>query len=524
MYQKSCEASSAAEKNILAIFSPKVTSFGCNVCREFIGLTGRGRVYGLCTGPESVRSSVASELGDVCGRLWRMEHEEARWIAEPVTEADLEQFDRDYPPGTFGKTITADRRVGYGFVRGGRVRPDHLADACARDSNVVPQRYTIGLYKFVMEVFEEARPDIVFCYAVAGAPAVALAEVCRALGVPFAHLVPSRLGNRFMIDSSDLSLFEPVAARFQLALKDPSTIGNERQEARKYIASFRQKPEAPDYQKYSDVRLGAQTALKTTVSTAVSLARQVVRPPKTDQGDRLLNAQRSLFHLVSVWRKYLLSSRQFHSIDGLPDRFVYFPLHVDPEASTMVKSPWHTDQISIIEALAKSIPANMSLVVKEHLPMLGMRPRGFYDQIKRMPGVFLLGPQHDNFKLLNKARLTAVITGTAAWEAMCLGKPALVIGTSPFLAIGEGVVQESSPELLPDAVARALSTPPVSDEILETYIAALFAESFELPISLYWAKLDKKDEPLRIAVAHRIAEDLVKRMEEATTVSLAQQA
>ncbi len=514
MHQKTFNAPTKTGKNILALFAPKFTSFGCHIGREFVQSTGAGKVFGLCTGPSSVKHKVANELGDLCGKLWLLGDEEERWISEPVSESDLEKFDRDYPPGTFGKTITADRRIGQGFVRGGLSRPDLLADSCARNNNVVSQRYIVGLYKFLSSVFEQAQPDIVFCYGVAGAPAVAMAELCRAHSIAFAHLVPMRLGNRFMIDSGELSLFEPVARRFRLACEDQTQLHAERSEARQYIASFRQKPETPDYQKFSNARLGAQSALRTTARTLVSLARQVVRPPEGNSADHKLHARRSLFQLETVWRKRLFSRSQFDSIDSIPKQFVYFPLHVDPEASTMVKAPWHTDQISIIEALAKSLPAQLSLVVKEHLPMLGLRPKAFYEQISRMPRVFLLGPEHDGLKLVNKAKLTAVITGTAAWEAMCLGKPALIIGTSPFLAIKEGVVHQPSLALLPEAIVRALSMPPIADEVLEAYIAALFAESFELPTSLYWGKSDERDEHFRIGVAKRIASDLAVRMAE----------
>jgi hypothetical protein len=39
----------------------------------------------------------------------------------------------------------------------------------------------------------------------------------------------------------------------------------------------------------------------------------------------------------------------------------------DPESSTMVLAEKHTDQMAVIEAIAKSMPVGMRLVVKEHI-------------------------------------------------------------------------------------------------------------------------------------------------------------
>ena len=118
--------------------------------------------------------------------------------------------------------------------------------------------------------------------------------------------------------------------------------------------------------------------------------------------------------------------------------------------------------------------------------MLRLRPRGFYRQIANMPRVILLGPEHSSFDLIGKAKLTAVITGTSAWEALLLGKPALIIGDSPFLSIGEGFVHEPDLSLLPHAIKAALSSPPASDETLTLRIAATSTESFKTPSSLLW--------------------------------------
>ena len=493
-------------KSLLMPFSPKFDHFGCDVARAFLAKSGGGRVHGLCTGSRDVHEHVAAELGAFGGRFWRLEDEVLTWLAAPASNDELQAIERDLGPGAFGRIVTADRRVGRGFVRGGLTRPDRIGRSVSRDPATAAQRYVNGLYRFLQTVLQETEPDVVFCYAVAGAPAVALAELCRVRNIPFCRLTPTRIGNKYIVDSDMAGRQACVARRFERARDgseplEPSLL----EEAREKLVGFRATPIQPGYVKRANKS---------------GLLRQVLLLPlhclkEISQGRWPgLDAARLLFKIWAAWRRTFAGRASFSSLDDLSTSYIYFPLHVDPEASTMVLSPWHTDQIAVIEALAKAAPAQMQIVVKEHAPMLGLRPRGFYRQIARMPRVTLLNPDYSTFDLIEKSQLTAVITGTAAWEAMLLGRPALIIGDSPFLSIGEGFVYERDLTRFPRAIESALATPPASDEILTLYIAALQSQAFELPISLLWGDYGAHSADQRHAVSAAIANEIVRILEE----------
>jgi hypothetical protein len=169
---------------------------------------------------------------------------------------------------------------------------------------------------------------------------------------------------------------------------------------------------------------------------------------------------------------------------------MYFALHVEPESSTMVVSPYHTNQLAVIEALTKAMPLSMQLIVKEHPTMLGRRPAGFYKHIEAIPGVTLVAPQESSIALVNNAAITATITGTVAWEAILLGKPALIVGDSPFLAIGAGAVKCQDFSALPQAIAEALNLKPAPDDRLIDFIACMMSESVEMPHDMLWGRRD----------------------------------
>ena len=492
-------------KNILMFFAPQFDDFGCDVAQALVTRCGGGRVHGLCTGSADVYERVARKLDNIGGDFWQLPKEERVWLSTPASINELERLERELGPGAFGRIVTADRRIGRGFVRGGLLRPDPLGRLAVRDPSKTVQRYVSGLYRFLDAVLRVTAPDIVFSYAVAGAPAVALAELCGARGISFCRMTPTRIGDKHIVDTDLAGRQASIARRFERARdgREPFSL-SALDEARQHVEAFRAKPVQPGYVRRAEPPRLFRELLFLPFHCLKTLARG--HSPAIDTA-------RLFFKCWIAWRRMFARRKWFSSSDALPSSFIYFPLHVDPEASTMVLSPWHTDQLAVIEALAKAAPAHMHIVVKEHPPMLGRRPRGFYRQIATMPRVMLLAPDHSTFDLVKRAALTAVITGTAAWEAVLLGKPALIIGDSPFLPIAAGLVYEPNLTQLPKAINTTLSLPPASQELLALYIAAATAESFDMPSSMLWGTYSSHSAAERRAISEMIANAIVKSAE-----------
>ena len=459
-------------------------------------------MHGLCTGAYDVHEHVEAELGAFGGRFWRLEDEEWRWLATPASSEELQAIESDLGPGAFGRIVTADRRVGRGFVRGGLTGPDRIGRQASLNPASVPQRYVNGLYRFLVSVLDETEPDIVFCYAVAGAPAVALAELCKIRNISFCRLTPTRMGDTYIVDSDAAGRQTCVARRFERARDGSEPFApTALEEAQHRLAAFRDKPTRPGYARQAPQPWLLPALIRLPLHCLRSLARGrwPALAPK---------AKRATFRLRIAWRRTFVGRALFSTPGELPSSFIYFPLHVDPEASTMVLAPWHTDQLAVIEALAKAAPAHMQVVVKEHAPMLGLRPRGFYRRLAHMPRVTFVGPESSAFELIERAALTAVITGTAAWEALLLGHPVLIVGDSPFLSIGEGFVHEPDLTRLPQAISTALTLPPASDNALILYIAAAESLSFEMPVRLLWGNYVRQPAEQRRAAASAIADGI----------------
>nr|WP_231362983.1 MULTISPECIES: hypothetical protein [unclassified Thioalkalivibrio] len=125
----------------------------------------------------------------------------------------------------------------------------------------------------------------------------------------------------------------------------------------------------------------------------------------------------------------------------LPENFIYFPLHMQPEASTNPLGGFFSEQLRAVRLLAEALPAGWRLAVKEHPhQQLAARPEGWYDAVARTPGVTLVPMDWDSFALQRESRAVATVTGAAAWEAWLTGKPAIVFGH---------ILYQSAPAIFP---------------------------------------------------------------------------
>jgi hypothetical protein len=116
------------------------------------------------------------------------------------------------------------------------------------------------------------------------------------------------------------------------------------------------------------------------------------------------------------------------SLDELPRKFLFFPLHSTPEASINTPSPYYVDQFRAIDAIRMAMPSDCALVVKEHWSFIMTRPTRFLKAIRRLPGVLIADYRLKSFDLMPRAAATVTITGTAGFEAFLLGYPALALG------------------------------------------------------------------------------------------------
>jgi hypothetical protein len=203
-------------------------------------------------------------------------------------------------------------------------------------------------------------------------------------------------------------------------------------EAKEFVQEFRLQSKVPPY-----LRDGKFSLRKPRFEFyfIVKLFRYLILLVLNKKSDRINYMEFKGYkrHLYSLknYVNYLRQRRYYQSYDQNVN-FYYFPLHYQPEASTLVNAQNFEKQLYAVDLIAKKIPADSKLYIKEHFSMIGHREMYFYESLKKFPNVTMLSPFENSHDLIRNSKGVIVLTGTAGWEAILYGKPTYVLGNAFF--------------------------------------------------------------------------------------------
>jgi len=114
--------------------------------------------------------------------------------------------------------------------------------------------------------------------------------------------------------------------------------------------------------------------------------------------------------------------------------FVYFPLHVEPERNLLLSAPFFSNQIELASNIAKSLPIDFTLLVKEHPLMKFKRWReiSYYKKIIELPNVELVHPDVSSEIIFKNCSLVITISGSSAIQAAFYEKPSIVFSDTIY--------------------------------------------------------------------------------------------
>jgi hypothetical protein len=179
------------------------------------------------------------------------------------------------------------------------------------------------------------------------------------------------------------------------------------------------------------------------------------------------------------------------SLDKFAAPFAFFPLHFEPEVALQVYAQNYVKkQLSLIRQIAASLPAGMSLVVKDHPRAAGYRHYAFYDELLNIPNVALADATLPAARIIQKADLITIISGTIGLEAALCGKPVITFGHTEYAALPDHMVHFcDNPLDLPRFIQNHLQHYHYDEQACVNYIAALIKGSVRMD---YYSLMLKK--------------------------------
>jgi len=235
--------------------------------------------------------------------------------------------------------------------------------------------------------------------------------------IKYLTIAESRIGSRYIWSDNDFNTSKIFISSLKKNLKSNSF--------KKFTKlKFEQLIEAIRIQ--SAVKYNFVGTLKTMVSYFIRELRTIILRSKKKYSYKNFAWTKVIIMRFFAYKYVLNKSVKVEHLNQ--EKFIYVPLHLEPEIALLGLSPEFSNSLEMITWLSKSVPSNFKIVVKEQPNAYGTRSIWFYKTLIQMPNVVLAYPTLHPWTWIKKSFCVATITGTSAIEAVCMKKPVLSYG------------------------------------------------------------------------------------------------
>lgn len=304
--------------------------------------------------------------------------------------------------------------------------------------------------RFYEEVFDKLNPDYFFTYIPINHEHYLLHQICKSKGIKILILGPIRFGNRMMISEEPLKI-DYMEEQLKLTNVKEMTL----QEIQDYMHQ---------YDAFKSLKENQKINFETNKLARYKSILNFFISKRTDNHKRYSNFGKSKFRVFITKikraskrriRQAFINKHFLRKGDDL--HYVYFPLHFEPERLLLIDVPFYENQLAVITNIAKSLPVDYKLYVKEH-PMMkthAWREISFYKQIMDLPNVRLIHPSVKPDEIIKNSSLVITIAGTTGQEAALYNVPTITF-TDQIYSISPSVYKINKIEELPSAIKICL--------------------------------------------------------------------
>jgi len=355
-----------------------------------------------------------------------------------VTSQQVQEIEERYNLDSIWRTIYSDRFLVYTFLNSRHFKTQKPV------SNNYILSVCWNMYRFIQDVIDKTQPAYVVGAVIGCLPNYLLYLECKHRNIPFFTIGPGRINNYHYI-ADGLCLSSKIIQRRHEELLINPEISTKYEKAKcLYSEMRRDNPQTkPAYLRYhrrekpfASTRWFFEACLSillfpAKIAKAILLHKQVFGMRHIwNPANSRLNAVLNVY--IGLREKFLATDNQgkcIQSVDEINFRYVFFPLHLEPELSLMVFCPEYSNQLEICRRISLNLPKGVRLLVKEHPNMVRARKKQFYEDLKGLPNVEMLHSSVSSERIFMSKQCVAVISisSTAALEAAMNGKPVVVL-------------------------------------------------------------------------------------------------
>ncbi|HQS52914.1 MAG TPA: hypothetical protein PLN99_13560, partial [Daejeonella sp.] len=289
-------------------------------------------------------------------------------------------------------------------------------------------KYLTGCFKVFEQWLENTRVDFIVSELITGSADAVLKAVAEKKGVNYFSVRPSKMTTGIVV--CDKFYDEPMdlAENYERFIKSGIPDGI-RSAALKHLEGIRGKIQHPAYMEATKKPHKLLSISKINILLSRLFRHKVPVNSISARRYPLKNSIRWAIHKkINVWLTQWSHTKLFAKNVSDGEQYFIYPLHYEPESSTLVRAFYFSDQLALIKTIAKVLPLGVKLVVKEHGGNQGYRKPGFYKEVSYLPNVILIPPQFEVSKLVKNCIGVITLTGRMGWEALVNKKPVITLG------------------------------------------------------------------------------------------------
>lgn len=412
--------------------------------------------------------SYVSEIGDIEGEIvFEFEKEIAkRWNDVDISYNNLSSLEKKYSDINLMRSIFSERRCNF--------FPKYFNDQ--RVPYEKQLRYLVACFEVFSEWLTNTNIKYVVSELLIGLPDSILYAVCKEKNVQYISIRSSKMMNGLITCSPEIDMPIGMTEIYKNFCKNG--IPNHLYDlANDHLIGLQSKIDVPGYMEISRNNFSLLKA-----KHFIDFVSRFTIKKKSSEHISLMssNLRKSvlwtLYRFNNIRETKSKEHKWFSTNLSLKEQYFVFPLQYEPEATTSVRAFPFSDQMSVIQQIAKALPLGVTLVVKEHLGNQGYRKAEFYRDLHYIPNVKLIHRETSVHGLITNSLGVITLSSRMGWEALALGKPVIALGVA-FWTDFEKVQKPKSWLDLKDLIRGILDTANddnafTGDDNLRAYTAA----------------------------------------------------